>query len=125
MNVLRLSILVLSLSLISGCAILDIFGKKPPEIAIKTKAEEKTRLNYPDPSPLRAREIEWIIITPNNSEEVWKSLDEDKVDKVLFSLTDDGYQELAMIIAELRNFIAQQRSIILKYKEYYEPPKKE
>lgn len=125
MSVLRLSILVLSLSLISGCAVLDIFGKKPPEIVVKTKAEEKTRLSLPDPTPLKARDIEWVIITPQNSDEVWKSLEEDKVDKVLFSLTDDDYQELAMIIAELRNFVAQQRLIILKYKEYYEPPKKE
>jgi hypothetical protein len=40
---------------------------------------------------------------------------------VLFGLTDDGYEMLAFTMAELRNFIAQQRAITTKYREYYEP----
>jgi hypothetical protein len=58
-----------------------------------------------------------------HAEQVWKRLEEEKVDLVLFALTDDGYQELAMTMAELRNHIANQRAIIIKYKEYYEPSK--
>jgi hypothetical protein len=42
---------------------------------------------------------------------------------VVFGLTDDDYQQLALTIAELRNFIATQRNIIIKYKDYYEAPK--
>ena len=38
-------------------------------------------------------------------------------------LTDDGYEELAIDMAEIRAFIAQQREIIAKYREYYEPKK--
>jgi hypothetical protein len=36
-------------------------------------------------------------------------------------MTPDGYQQLAITIADLRNMINQQRTIIAKYKEYYEP----
>jgi len=67
--------------------------------------------------------MQWFVVTKENIDQVWKKLEEDKVDLVLFALTDDGYQELAMTIAELRNHIASQRAIIVKYKEYYEPPK--
>jgi hypothetical protein len=42
---------------------------------------------------------------------------------VLFGLTSDGYQQLSMTIAEMRSFIATQRQIIIKYREYYETPK--
>jgi hypothetical protein len=42
---------------------------------------------------------------------------------VLFGLTSEGYQTLAVTIAELRNLINTQRIIIEKYKEYYEPAK--
>jgi predicted GTPase len=77
----------------------------------------------PLPPPLKAREMQWFVVTPENIEQVWKRLEEEKVDLVLFALTDDGYQELAMTMAELRNHIASQRVIIVKYKEYYEPPK--
>jgi hypothetical protein len=75
------------------------------------------------PPPVKAREMQWFVVTKDNIDQVWKKLEEDKVDLVLFALTDDGYQELAMTIAELRSHIASQRAIIIKYKEYYEPPK--
>jgi predicted GTPase len=67
--------------------------------------------------------MQWFVVTKENIDQVWKKLEEDNVDLVLFALTDDGYQELAMTMAELRNHIASQRAIIVKYKEYYEPPK--
>lgn len=125
-NVLRWSTLALSLSLISGCASFWPFGKSEVKpIEIQTKQVERTRLNLSEPRPLKAREFEWVVVTPDNIEEVWKSFKENNVDLVIFALTDDGYQELAMTMAEVRNYIAAQRAIILKYKEYYEPPKEE
>ena len=42
---------------------------------------------------------------------------------VLFALTDDGYQELAINMVDIRNFINSQRNIIIRYKDYYEPKK--
>ena len=123
MNVLRSSILLLSLSLISGCSILPSFGNRTQPIEIQRKAVERTNLDLPMPPPVKAREMQWFVVTKDNIDQVWKKLEEDKVDLVLFALTDDGYQELAMTIAELRNHVASQRAIIIKYKEYYEPPK--
>ena len=58
-----------------------------------------------------------------NADAVWKKLKEENKDVVLIALTDDGYQQLALNIAEIKNILAQQKSIIVKYKEYYEPPK--
>jgi len=125
-SVLRLSTLILSLSLISGCASIWPFGDKTPEvkpIEIQKKEVERTRLNLPEQTPLKTRELKWIVITPENAETVWKKLKESDTDLVLIALTDDGYQELAMTMAEIRNYISSQRTIIIKYKDYYEPPK--
>ena len=107
---------------LSGCA---SFGWSPSvkPLEVQTKAVERTRLNLADPAPLQSRELTWIVITPENAEEVWKKLKEENTDLVLFGITDDGYEQLALTMAELRNFIASQRAIIVKYKEYYEPPK--
>lgn len=116
-------ILLSSLFLISGCSILPTFGSKTQPIEIQKKEVERTRLDLPLPPPLKARELQWFVVTPENIDQVWKRLEEEKIDLVLFGLTDDGYQELAMTMAELRNHIANQRAIIIKYKEYYEPPK--
>ena len=56
---------------------------------------------------------------------MFKKIEEKGNDSVVFSLTADGYQALAVTIAELRNMINTQRNIIIKYKEYYEPKKEE
>ena len=38
----------------------------------------------------------------------------------LFALTDKGYEKLALNFADIRNKLAEQRQIILSYKDYYE-----
>ena len=122
MNVRHLLILTTAL-LISGCSFLPKFGSDVKPIEIKTQAVERTRLNLSQPAPVKSRELKWIIVTPENAEEVFKKLKDDNVDVVLFAITDEGYEQLALTMAEIRNYIAQQKSVIIKYKEYYEPEK--
>lgn len=121
-------LLILSIPLlISGCSALSWFKSTPEvkQIEIKKTEVERTRLNLKDPKPLNKHEIKWIVITPENAEKIWNDLRESNTDLVLIGLTDDGYEQLAISIAEIRNFIAQQRAIIIKYREYYEPAKEE
>jgi hypothetical protein len=92
---------------------------------VVTKAQEKTPLDIAMPEPLRLKPVEWTLVTPGNAEEVFSKLEKSGENLVLFTLSDDGYQQLAITISELRNHINTQRSIILKYKEYYEPKKEE
>ena len=84
---------------------------------------EKTPLALENPQPLRLKSVDWIVITPQNWEEVFKQMQSKEQNLVLFGLTSDGYQALAVTIAELRNLINTQRIIIQKYKDYYEPIK--
>lgn len=129
MNVRPLRTLGISLLLVSsltGCASFgNLFGDRVKPIEIQTKAVDRTRLDIPMPNPVSIKPIEWIIITPENAEQVWAKLKESNTDIVLLGLTDNGYEQLAVTIAELRNMIATQRQIIIKYKEYYEPENKE
>lgn len=122
MNVRILSTLLI-LPLISGCASFSLFDKTP-KVEVKTTAVERTKLNLPDPTPLSGRDVRWVVITPENADKVWNNLKEKGVDLVLFGLTDEGYEQLSLSMAEIRNFMSQQRVIILKYKEYYESDKK-
>jgi hypothetical protein len=107
--------------LISGCGTFKFGGQTVEPISIEKKAVERTRLDLSEPKPLTGKPVQWIVITPENAEKIWEDLKKNNVDLVLFAITDEGYEELAISMAEIRNFIAQQRSIIIKYKEYYEP----
>ena len=50
----------------------------------------------------------------------FKIKNEKNGDYALFALTDNGYEKLALNFADIRNKIAEQRQIILSYKDYYE-----
>tara|TARA_E500000178_G_scaffold260810_1_gene257706 strand:- start:1864 stop:2103 length:240 start_codon:yes stop_codon:yes gene_type:complete len=64
--------------------------------------------------------IRWHIITSQNAEEVFKKLEEDGIDPVLFGLTDKDYELLSKNFAKIRNQLKIQNDLIDKYKEYYE-----
>jgi hypothetical protein len=104
---------------LQGCALLGWKSEEP--IRIEKKAADRTPLNLPLPAPLKPTAPQWIVITPENAAQVWAELKKRNVDLVLFALTDDGYEELAVDAANIRNFIATQREIIIKYRDYYEP----
>jgi hypothetical protein len=122
---LTLTTSLLLVSSLTGCASFDLLGKREKPIEITTKAAEKTPLDLADPDPLKLKPVEWVLVTPGNQEEVFKKLEEKGADPVIFALTADGYQSLAVTIAELRNLINTQRNIIIKYKDYYEPKKED
>jgi hypothetical protein len=107
--------------LLAGCAFPGF--KKVDEVTIKKEEVARTPLNIPDPAPLKPRTHDWILITPDNAESVWKRLKESNTDLVILGLTDDGYERLALDMAEIRNFIAQLRAVLEQYRQYYEPPR--
>ena len=47
--------------------------------------------------------IQWIIVTSENAEEVFKKMEEQGLDPVLFGLTDNDYQLIAKNFARIRN----------------------
>ena len=67
--------------------------------------------------------MRWIIITSENAEEVFKRLEEEGIDPVLFGLTDKDFQLIAKNFAQIRNQLKITNDLLDKYKEYYEPEK--
>jgi len=63
-------------------------------------------------------------VTSENAEEVFKKMEEQGLDPVLFGLTDNDYQLLSKNFARIRNQLKIQNDLIDKYKEYYEPKDK-
>jgi len=121
-------IILLLSSSISGCATFSLFGDKEPDvkpIEVVKKPVEKTRLDLPMPEPLKLESVGWRVVTPENIDEVWAELGASGKNVVLFALTDDGYKTLSLNFGQIRNFILTQNEMLIKYKLYYEPEKKE
>jgi hypothetical protein len=112
-NVLLFGLAILFLNSCAGLAVKEIQSYK-----IEKKREP---LALDMPAPLELQDVDWIIITKDNADEVFEKVKNDKNgDYALFALTDNGYEKLALNFADIRNKLAEQRQIILSYKEYYE-----
>ena len=98
-------------------------GVKKLEI-FKTEVERE-RLDLKKPTPLELEKLQWIIITSDNAEEVFTRLEDAGIDPVLFGLTDKDFELLAKNFARIRNQLKITNDLLDKYKEYYEPEKKE
>jgi hypothetical protein len=92
----------------------------PQRIEISAKPIEKPKLILPDPAELRLKELQLIVITRDNAEEVFAQLEKDKLDPVLIGMSDEGYEVLALNYSDIMAFIQQQNAIIAAYKNYYE-----
>ena len=110
-NVLVLLILSIFLTNCSGVKQLEIFKQEVPS--------EKLNLNTP--TPLELENLRWIIITSKNADEVFKKLEEQGIDPVLWGLTDKDFELLAKNFARIRNQLKITNDLLSKYKEYYEP----
>ena len=114
LSVLVSLILITSLTSCSGVKQLEIF---------KTEVERE-KLNLKKPTPLELEQLQWIIITSNNADEVFTRLEEAGIDPVLFGLTDKDFELLAKNFARIRNQLKITNDLLDKYKQYYEPEKK-
>ena len=85
----------------------------------------RAKLNLEKPTPLQLEELQWIIITSENAEEVFKKLEEKGIDPVLWGLTDKDFELLAKNFARIRNQLKITKYLLDKYKEYYETDVKE
>ena len=99
----------------SGVKVLEVFKKEVP----------RAQLNLEKPTPLQIEQLHWIIITSENAEEVFKKLEEQGIDPVIFGLTDKDFELLAKNFARIRNQLKITNDLLDKYKEYYETDVKE
>jgi hypothetical protein len=104
-----------SLFLLSAC------GSEPAVESVKP-VEVRT-VQIPRPAPIvpsvdqiQLRDVKWIIITPENVDEIFNSLPSDAV---LFAVTTSGYESLGLNISDIRAMIQQQQRIIAIYQESF------
>ena len=107
-------IILTSFLLLSGCSSikkLDIF----------TTEVERQPLNLESPEPIKLDKIDWIVVSSENAEEMFARLKEEGYDPVVFGLSDEEYEDLAMNFAQIRAYIIKQNEILRQYRQYYEP----
>ena len=105
-------IALLSLTLLTGCS-------WTKDLLVKTKPVERIPLTLPDTDRYHHRPIEWIVVTIENADEVFKQLQNDGKPIAIIGLSGDDYELLALNTSDQQVLIKQLKSIIAAYKTYY------
>ena len=109
--------LVVVLLIFSGCSTF----RSEKQIEVITEEIEKPKLNLDAVEPLDLKPVKWIVLTRENVEEVFTNLEKDGKSVALFALDTETYEILAVNMEDIKRYILTQKTILVKYKEYYEP----
>ena len=99
---------------LSGCSTMPDVVKYSPEPV------ERPLLVLPESKITEMRDVDYIVVTEENIDEVWKELEASGKPIVLFALTHEGYEALALNNADIIRYLSEQKAVIIAYKEYYE-----
>ena len=111
--------LMVAVIFLAGCS----STPKVKEVVITTTAIEKLPLSLPNPQPLELQQVEWIIVTEKNIEELWQLLKDKREGVALFALRHGDYERLALNIKDIRAQLGEYIVILKQYREYYESDK--
>lgn len=107
---------IMSLSLLSACS------SQPPvepvtSVEVRTVEIAKPAPIVPDVDQLDLREVNWVIITPENIDDKFANIKDGEL--VFFALTREGYENLALNLSDIRSNIEQYKRIVAIYRQQF------
>lgn len=79
---------------------------------------DRVPLNAPNPDPITIEEVEWVVVTPQNAQELLK-----QNGNVLFAVSQEDYKTLNNNTLKVAHFIKQATATLNAYRNYYEVKK--
>ena len=110
-------------TLLAGTLALSLGGCSTflPEVTKYTSEPvERPLLILPESEITEMRDVDYIVVTEENIDDLWRELEATGKPIVLFALTHDGYEALALNNADIIRYLSEQRAVVIAYKEYYE-----
>lgn len=88
-------------------------------IVIQSQPIQRPALNLPPVDPFRARDVEWVVITPENADRIFQEMEARGEAPALFGVDERGYENIAVNTQESLRVILQQQAVIDGYRAYY------
>ncbi len=75
----------------------------------------------PRPAPVELKNADLVVVTESNVDEVIQRIKTEQGDFVLYSMTAQSFESLALNFEQIKKFIEEQNAIILYYEEAVTP----
>jgi hypothetical protein len=103
-------------SLLSACS-----STQP--LTVFSKPVERLPLEAPFPEPVTMDSVRWIVVTPDNAEEVFAEMISRRQHTVVIGLSAKDYEHLSINLEKMQGHLLMLRKTLETYKDYYEPKK--
>ena len=88
-----------------------------PTVVDTPEIEAPTIQIVPRPDPVELKNADIIVVTESNLQETINRIKETQGDFVLYAMTAQSFESLALNFEQVKRFIEQQNNIILYYEE--------
>lgn len=92
-----------------------------PTVVDTPKIEAPTIQIVSRPSPVEMKDADIVVVTEANLEEVIEKIKTTQGEFVLYAMTAQSFQALALNMEEIKRFIDQQNNVILYYEKSVSP----
>ena len=75
----------------------------------------------PRPDPIEMRNADIVVVTEANLEQVTARVKQEQGDFVLYAMTAQSFEALALSFEQIKKFIEQQNAVILYYEDAVTP----
>ena len=75
----------------------------------------------PRPDPIEMRNADIVVVTEANLEQVIARVKQEQGDFVLYAMTAQSFEALALSFEQIKKFIEQQNAVILYYEDAVKP----
>lgn len=111
-------VLIISLLSLSSCISFKGAPKEITKLNNKSVSDPALNIDYPD--PVNMKDMDFIIITPDNATKTFAQLLADDVDPALWCLADDDYHTSSKNHDAVQGYIVVLYKTLQKYKEQYD-----
>ena len=92
-----------------------------PTVVETPEIEAPTIRIVPRPDPIKMKNADIIVVTKANLEEVIQRVKTEQGDFVLYAMTAQSFEALALSFEQIKKFIEEQNAIILYYENAVTP----
>lgn len=79
----------------------------------------------PRPDPIELKNADIVVVTENNLEEVISRIKTEQGEFVLYAMTAQSFESLALNFEQIKKFIEEQNAVIVYYEEAVTPVENE
>lgn len=110
-----MTLLILTVSVISGCA--SLFKKEPIPVEIRT-VEVPIPITHPTlPRPIDLKDPRWYVVSNSNVDTFLEEIAKQNNGQVVFvAMTVSDYELMAYNMQEIRRYINQMKEVVVYYR---------